>query len=481
MFCRLPVRQQWAHQRFSALALKAVAGIANMLNIYRYANTMPPKAKRNFTVDADTGEVRCKDPCCQVTQCGQCNIEQNARKRAARRVKNQAAAAKQKAAEEQAAIDQASAASAAGKVHNWTYSVERDEEGDEVMVRLHVSDSEKVEIGEGLPSGGGDQEGTQNAVDAEAFQCEKSRGKTTWNHCNRTLLFNCIAKFNPFAAQVKKDAWNTIAVEMAQCTALMNDPKTGDFRVKTDGHGLEVFYARRVEDMNKKISQESTLSGQAGAAITKEQQVEFATLQACVAKEKDAAFIRDNKRRSKSALEEIRNKKVTQLVKDAALEDPVVKQRAFKLLQTKVRAAKLEASVWEKQHGGLGKYSYNQAQLADIEYFTQLKKDFPDESDALPESDGVGDKKKGGVAQAIGELIAKLPTLAPPSIDANQFAQAFFQAKMQHEGQAVPVSGKRTLAQRLADLEAQYADNVITMAERNHYATEIKKAYFMQE
>jgi hypothetical protein len=107
----------------------------------------------------------------------------------------------------------------------------------------------------------------------------------------------------------------------------MNDPEKGDFRVKSDGHSLEVFYARRVEDMNKVTAKEGTNSGQAGSEVTPEQAKEFAELQACIAKEKDALLIRDNKRRAKSALEDLKNQRVTQLVKDAALEDDVVKAR----------------------------------------------------------------------------------------------------------------------------------------------------------
>jgi hypothetical protein len=123
-----------------------------MLKIY--AHTMPPKAKRGFTVNTATGEVRCKDPSCQVTQCGQCNIEQNTRKRAARKLKNQTAAAMHKAAEDQAVFEQVSAALAAGKTHEWTFDVEGEKEGEEVMARLEASDSEPAENKEDLANGG---------------------------------------------------------------------------------------------------------------------------------------------------------------------------------------------------------------------------------------------------------------------------------------------------------------------------------------
>jgi hypothetical protein len=459
---------------------------------------MAPKTTRLFTVDASSGEVRCQDPSCATTQCGQCNKEQNKRKRAQR---NREKAAAQKEVEDQAAINQAWADAAAGKKHHFTYDSEVVVgEGDMALENIQSSDQETgaphllgdtdlaahleqadrhIAQYEGVISGLAHTTSTQIAGDDEAFQCEKARGKTTWNHTTRNLLYNCIAKYNPFAAAVKKDAWNTVAIEMARSTALMHDPKKGDFRVKTDGHGLEVFYARRVEDMNKKTSVEGTASGQAGAAITTEQAVEFAVLQACVAKEKDALFIKDKKRQAKSALDDIRNNKVTQLVKEAALEDDKVKARTFKLLQTKVRAAKLEAAVWEKNNAGLGKYAYSAAQLADIEYLAVLKKDFPDDSDALPESDGVAEKKRGGVAQAIGDLIAKLPAQAPPSVDVAQFAQAFFQAKCSYQREATP--RKRTLAERLADVRQQRAADVITEEELVHYEKEIKKSYFMQD
>jgi hypothetical protein len=56
---------------------------------------MPPKASRTFTCDAETGEIRCKDPSCAVTQCGQCNVEQNRRKRLANKNKTAVPAAVQ--------------------------------------------------------------------------------------------------------------------------------------------------------------------------------------------------------------------------------------------------------------------------------------------------------------------------------------------------------------------------------------------------
>jgi hypothetical protein len=446
---------------------------------------MPNKATREFIVNAATGEVRCRDPSCTTTQCGQCNKEQNKRRLAARKERNQAAAKASKDRDDAAAVAQARADAAAGKEHVWTYDVQASgEEGDQVLEALQHSDgSAHAPTHEDLQV-----ERVQGSVQVErvqggnkekdAFQPEKTRGKTTWNHTTRLLLYKCIAKYNPFAAAVKKDAWNEVAVEIAKSTALMNDPEKGDFRVKSDGHSLEVFYARRVEDMEKVTAKEGTNSGQAGTEVTAEQAKEFAELQACVAKEKDALLIRDNKRRAKSALEDIKNQKVTQLVKDAALEDEVVRARFFKLLQSKVRAAKLEAAVWEKQHGGLGKYSYSQQQLADIESLTRLKKDHPDESD-IPDSDGVVDKKKGTVAQAIGDLIAKLPTAPAPAVDPSAFAHAFFQAKQNYQADCAP--RKRTLTERLADVGVQHAKGHISDEEKAYYEKEIKKRYFMED
>lgn len=462
---------------------------------------MPPKATRIFTVDEATGEVRCGDPSCAITQCGQCNKEQGRRKRAA---KSAAAAKKQKEQDDRVACEKARKELEGGKVHVWTYDNQGGhDEGDQALQSLQESDDTGI-----APARSGenseDNERFKNIMlnadktiatlqrivnkaesqaepEGDVFVAEKSRGKTTWNHTTRVLLYKCIQKYNPFAAPVKKDEWNVVAIEMAKATALMHDPKTGDFRVKSDGHGLEVFYARRVEDMKRLTSKESSLSGQAGAEVTAEQTVEFSELQACMAKEADAALIRDNKRRAKSALEDIKNHKVTQLVKDAAAEDPVVKARTFKLLQTKVRAAKLEASVWEKQYGGLGKFSYNAQQLADIEYLAVLKKDFPaEDSDVLPESDGA-EKKRGGVAAALGELIAKLPTAVPANhVDASEFAHAFFQAKQSYQARE-GAARKRTLGERLADVEAQHKAKHISEAEKLLYEAEIKKQYFMQE
>jgi hypothetical protein len=448
---------------------------------------MPLKAKRNFIVDAETGEVRCGDPSCAITQCGQCNKEQNRRKRAKRAEETAKAL---KARDDEEACNMAREAINAGKVHAWTFDKEESNEGDHVLETLQQQSDDAGQA----PENDADGERYDRVVAdadrkieqlqaiisaADVFHPEKSRGKTTWNHTTRLLLYKCIAKYNPFAAPVKKDAWNVVAMEMGNATALMHNPKTGDFRVKTDGHGLEVFYGRRVDYMNKVTSNEETNSGQAGTEVTQEEAAEFAELQACVAKEKDAALIRDNKRKAKSALEDIKNNQVTLLVKQAALDDDKVKARTFKLLQTKVRAAKLEAAVWEKQHGAVGKYAYSAAQLADMEYLNTLKKDFPEDSD-LPESDG-SDKKRGGVAKAIGELIAKLPpTVSAPHVDANQFAHAFFEAKQSYQARQ-DAPRKRSLAERLDDLRKQHDAKLITDAEKVHYETEIKKMYFMQD
>jgi hypothetical protein len=459
-------------QRFSALHKKLQRAFSNCR---KGADTMPLKANRNFIVDADTGEVRCGDPCCAITQCGQCNKEQNKRKRAKRAEEAKA----QKARDDEEACNTAREAMKAGKEHNWTFDREECDEGDKVLGSLQQqSDNERLApalVGE-EHAGGEQLEGIVSKDDV--FLPEKSRGKTTWNHTTRMLLYKCIAKYNPFAAAVKKDAWNNVAIEMANATGLMHNPKTGDYRVKTDGHGLEVFYGRRVDCMKKVTAKEETNSGQAGTEITQEDAAEFAELQACVAKEKDAALIRDNKRKAKSALEDIKNNQVTLLVKQAALDDDKVKQRTFKLLQTKVRAAKLEAAVWEKQHGAVGKYAYSAAQLADMEYLTTLKKDFPEESD-LPESDS-GDKRRGGVAKAIGDLVAKLPAVSAPHVDVNQFAHAFFEAKLSYQARQ-DAPRKRSLADRLDDVRKQHAAQLITDEEKVHYETEIKKMYFMQD
>jgi hypothetical protein len=450
---------------------------------------MPPKAQRDFIVDDRTGEIRCSDPCCQVTQCGQCNKEQGARKRAQRKLKNQEQAAVAKAAEQEQAIQEAAAKEAEGKQHRWTFDREEEDEGKLVMNQLQDLDEQRFQ---GISAAADRQiEQLQNIVENSdsQFETEKAKvTKTTWNHCTRLLLYNCIAKFNPFAAPVKKDAWSKVADEMAQSTALMNDPQKGDFRVKTDGHGLEVFYGRRCEEMNRKLSQEASLSGQGGAIIPKEVASEYAVLQGCVAKEKDAAFIRDKKRKSKSALEDLRNNEVTKKVKEAALEDVVVMKRTYKLLQTKVRAAKLEAAVWEKSHNALGKYAYSNAQLADIEYLQDLKKHFAgDESelgDAMPESDGVAEKKRGGVAQAISELASKLPCITGVNVDAASFAKSFFEAKRLHQISEIASDAaprKRTLKERLDEVDVQLQEQLINETECAYFKAEIKKKFFLSD
>lgn len=99
---------------------------------------MPPKAVREFIVNEASGEVRCRDPSCGTTQCGQCNKEQNRRRRKA---KHGEAAKADKEREDQAAVEQARAAEAAGKTHNWTYDNEQVGEGNHVLEALQQSEN----------------------------------------------------------------------------------------------------------------------------------------------------------------------------------------------------------------------------------------------------------------------------------------------------------------------------------------------------
>ena len=301
---------------------------------------MPPKTSREFRENPQTGEVRCSDPSCHVTQCGQCFIEQGKRKREKKRKE----AAAQKEAEAEREREKVRQAERDGKKFTFTY--DREEEGEaqdasRVMQQLEDAKTlqeqrEQVEREEQALLTEAEERGRQAELEAAKGAGKKgaSDGKTKWNHTTRKLLYRAIMKFNPFAAAVKKDAWATISEEMATSTAGMNHPNTGDFRVKTDGHGLEVFYDRQTRAMDQKTAKEDSTSGQTGAHVTAEEKEEYELLAACRAKEKDAAFIKQRKRESKQALEDLRNNEVNDAVRMAALSDKPVQIKLYKVLQT---------------------------------------------------------------------------------------------------------------------------------------------------
>lgn len=472
---------------------------------------MPPKASRVFTVDPVSGEVRCGDPSCNVTQCWQCNTEQNKRKKEKRRQEaEQAKAAQAEREREQAIQDQQ-----AGKRHQWTFDNEDVTDASMVMQQLQNAQAvqeqlEKVQQEEEKMVADADERGRQAQAEADERERQAqakpaagnkgagkkgaSDGRTKWNHTTRTLLFKAIMKFNPFAAAVKKDAWAKISEEMAAATAGMNDLDKGDFRVKTDGHGLEVFYDRQIENMGKKTANEETTSGQTGADVTAEEREEFGLLEGCRAKEKDAALIKQRKRDAKQALEDLRNNEVNDAVREAAISDKPVQIKLYKVLQTRVRAAKLEASTWSKSNPSLGQFAYSMTQLRDIEELQKLKDahghltgtgdntdtDFP--ADNKGSDDPETTRMKGGkVAVAIAAIAAKLPDatmFAPP--DFNQFATSFFAAKRAAES-AMPQAPKRTLKERLDEVKETLAAGTITQKEADDFSTRIKKAFFMRD
>jgi hypothetical protein len=437
---------------------------------------MSPKLTRTFTLTE--GEVRCDDPSCTIAQCGQCNIEQNRRKKVANAARRQAAAAAAAVVEKERQVEEARRAEREGKIHHFTYDREEEhgtEEHNIVMGNL-IQMQVQAEV---------TAEESSKEVDDEFFEAstKKKESKTKWNHTTRLLLYNCIAKYNPFAAPVKKEAWSSISEEMGKATIGMNDRQKGDFRVKTDGHGLEVFYARQSELMHKKFSTEGSASGQAGAKITKEEHAEYAKLASCRAMEQEVIAMKDRKREAKQALEDLRNDKVTQAVRNACLDDKPVRMKYFKVLQTRVRAAKLEASTWEKQNAGLGKYGYSEQQLQDIEQLQELTQEHKQEFDShtVLESDKDDVKVRGGaVAVAIAEIAKKLPDAKTFSaIDPATFAHTFFAAKRQHDVDTTPK--KRTLKDKLDEVQEQLNEGVIDADEAEEFKKKIKAAFFLND
>jgi hypothetical protein len=285
------------------------------------------------------------------------------------------------------------------------------------------------------------------------------------------MFLKCVSKFNPFAAPVKKDMWAKIAVEMAKSTADMTDTTLGtDFRVHTDGHGLQVFYERRRGDMDKKIKKESSTSGHGGFVRNKEEIEEHNLLQGCRNLEEDAAKSKTAKREHKQHLDDLKNNEVNDAIIKAAQDDEVVQVKLLKVLQARVRQAKLEGKIWEGVECNKGmKYTFPTKALKDMEDLDKLKKKI--DPDGLASSDVEPVVRTGGsLANAINSLSSKMPDMAAfKPVDPSEFARSFFATKQQMT---------RTLKEKLEEVNEQLRADVITKEEHLEFTKKVKEAHF---
>ncbi len=304
----------------------------------------------------------------------------------------------------------------------------------------------------------------------ESKKAKQDGNHTTWNHMTRCMFLKCVAKYNPFAAVVKKDMWAKIAVEMAKSTAYLHDTKQGDFSVRTDGHGLQVFYERRRTDMDKKLKKEESTSGHGGFSRNTEDVEEHSLMQGCRNLENDAARAKTAKREHKQHLDDLKNNEVNDAIIKAAEDDEVVQVKLLKVLQARVRQAKLEGKIWEGVECNKGmKYTFPSKALKDIEDLDKLKKKLDPEG--LASSDVEPAVRAGGsLAIAITSLSSKMPNMAAfKPVDPAEFARSFYATKQQMA---------RTLQEKLDEVTAQLRAGVINVDEHLAFTKKVKEAHF---
>ena len=152
----------------------------------------------------------------------------------------------------------------------------------------------------------------------------------------------------------------------------------------------------------------------------------------------------------------------------------VVQTKLLKVLASRVRDAKIRASVWEQTNKGQ-KYTYTPLDLKNAQDYKKCKDTFDPNGKDATDSDTAGTANRGGhMAAAIESLAAKLPSAAAFNItSAGDFATQFFEAKRKHDAQST-----LTLAQKLAQVDDQFTQGIFDAEEVNVYKKQIKDAHF---
>jgi hypothetical protein len=228
--------------------------------------------------------------------------------------------------------------------------------------------------------------------------------------------------------------------------------------------------------MEKKVKKESATSGHGGFTRSKEDIEEHNWMQTCNNLEKDAIVCRDSKRERNRNLESLKNNEVNDAIIAAAENDEVVQVRLLKVLQARVRQAKLECKLFEKDPAKKGmKFTFTDQALKDMEQLERMKP--KGDSDVPQDSTDTEAKvtRGGSLASAIQELTSKMPNMAGfTNVDHVAFATSFFETK-----QRFSASKTLTLLQKLDEIDMQYTLGVITAAEKDAYKKQVKDNHFM--
>lgn len=184
------------------------------------------------------------------------------------------------------------------------------------------------------------------------------------------------------------------------------------------------------------------------------------------------AAAQEKKREAANVYDKLAKGEVNDFIIDAAISNDKVRPKLVKVLASRLREAKLRKLAFEQANKG-SLYTYTALDLKNFEHWDRVKAECPDVKDPsdCDSGDVSGAGRGGSTAKAIQAMVDKLPSVhamtpPPPS----EFAAAFFNAKRA----CVP-----TLKEKLAAIDADHADGLLTEEEVTFYKAKIKHAHYL--
>ena len=305
---------------------------------------------------------------------------------------------------------------------------------------------------------------------------DDDKGRTKWNTTNRTILWRCIQKYDPFSAADKTSVWDTIAEQMHESTERLKDDED-DFQVYSNGKSLQVYF-KRAKDLFKEKDEEGH-SGHAGPKeLSEQKKEERQQLAACIEMERCAKESIERKREAKTGYDDLRKGEVNDMIIALARDHENIKSKAVTVLASKLRQAKMRKLSYEQTNKD-GKYTYGAEDMANFEYWRKMKAIDPE----LPEDPTEGmctvEKAGGKMAAAITNLTETLAASAKhvQPMNPGEFFTAFFEAK-EAKSQRHETAGTLTLDQKLKRVDDDVAKKVISPAKGEEVRNKIIDAHY---
>ena len=299
------------------------------------------------------------------------------------------------------------------------------------------------------------------------------KGRTKWNTTNRTTLFRCIQKYDPWSAADKTSVWDTIAEQMHESTAQLKNDE-GDFQVYSNGKCLQVYYKRARNDY--KDRDDEGHSGHAGPKeLSKEKKEERQQLAACIEMERCAKETVERKREAKTGYDDLRKGEVNDMIIALARDHENIRSKAVTVLASKLRAAKMRKLAYE-QNNKDGKYTYGAEDMASFEYWRKLKAidtELPDDpTEGMCTVEKAGGKMAAAITSLTQQLAASAKNVQP--LNPAEFFTAFYEAKRKQE-----TAGTLTLAEKLERVDTDVAAKTISAAKGQEIKDKIIVAHYL--